>query len=62
MGITGVSTYSNTDLYNNKTQSTEAELTEAIKKFEDLYKLSAKELKEDKDWRDMSGEEWDRVR
>ena len=61
MGITGVSTYSNTDLYNNKTQSTEAELTEAIKKFEDLYKLSAKELKEDKDWRDMSGEEWDKM-
>lgn len=61
MGITGVSTYSNTDLYNNKTQSTEAELTEAVKKFEDLYKLSAKELKEDKDWRDMSGEEWDKM-
>ncbi len=61
MGITGVSTYSNTDLYNNKTQSTEAELTEAINKFEDLYKLSAKELKKDKDWRDMSGEEWDKM-
>ncbi len=24
--------------------------------------LSAKELKDEKDWRDMSGEEWDRVR
>ena len=61
MGITGVSTYSNTDLYNNKAQSTEAELTEAIKNFEELHKLSAKELKDEKDWRDMSGEEWDKM-
>ncbi len=61
MEITGVSAYSNTGVYNNKAQSTETELTEAIKKFEELYKLSAKELKDEKDWRDMSGEEWDKM-
>lgn len=61
MEITGVSTYSNTGVYNNKEKSTETELTEAIKKFEELYKVSAKDLKEEKDWRDMSGEEWDKM-
>ena len=61
MEITGVSAYSNTGVYNNKAKSTETELTEAIKNFEELHKLSAKELKEDKDWRDMSGEEWDKM-
>lgn len=45
MGIAGVSAYSNTGVYNNKAKSTETELTEAIKNFEELHKLSAKELK-----------------
>ena len=61
MEITGVSAYSNNGLYNNKAKSTETELTEAIKNFEELHKLSAKELKDEKDWRDMSGEEWDKM-
>lgn len=61
MEITGVSAYSNTGVYNNKAKSTETELTEAIKNFEELHKLSAKELKDEKDWRDMSGEEWDKM-
>lgn len=61
MEITGVSAYSNTGVYNNKVKSTETELTEAIKNFEELHKLSAKELKDEKDWRDKSGEEWDKM-
>ena len=61
MEITGVSAYSNTGVYNNKAKSTETELTDAIKNFEELHKLSAKELKDEKDWRDMSGEEWDKM-
>lgn len=61
MEITGVSAYSNTGVYNNKAKSTETELTDAIKNFEELHKLSSKELKDEKDWRDMSGEEWDKM-
>ena len=36
-------------------------VSEAIKMFEDAHKLSAQELKEEKDWRDLSAEEWDKM-
>lgn len=32
-----------------------------IEMFEDAHKISAQELKEEKDWRDMSAEEWDKM-
>lgn len=32
-----------------------------IKMLEESHKLSAKELKEDKDWREMSDDEWDKM-
>ena len=33
----------------------------ALRTFEESHKLSAQGLKEEKDWRDMSGEEWDKM-
>ena len=37
------------------------DLSDAIKMFEDAHKISAQELKEEKDWRDMTAEEWDKM-
>lgn len=61
MGVAGVSAYSSVSTYYTNTTSKTADLSDAIKKFEDAHKLSAQELKEEKDWRDMSGEEWDKM-
>ena len=36
-------------------------VSDAIKNFEETHKVSAQELKEGKDWRDMSAEEWDKM-
>ena len=46
--------------YSNSTSKT-VDLSDAIKMFEDANKISAQELKEEKDWRDMSAEEWDKM-
>lgn len=46
--------------YSNSTSKT-VDLSDAIKMFEDAHKISAQELKEEKDWRDMSAEEWDKM-
>lgn len=61
MVVAGVSAYSGVSTYYTNTTSKTADLSDAIKKFEDAHKLSAQELKEEKDWRDMSGEEWDKM-
>ncbi len=34
--------------------------TEAVRNFERAHKVTAAELKEDKDWREMSDKEWDK--
>ena len=61
MDIAGVSAYSGVSSYYGNTASKTADLSDAIKKFEEAHKLSAEELKEEKDWRDMSDEEWDKM-
>ncbi len=61
MGVAGVGAYSSVSTYYTNTASKTADLSDAIKKFEDAHKLSAQELKEEKDWRDMSAEEWDKM-
>ena len=61
MGVAGVSAYSGVITYYTNITSKIADLSDAIKKFEDTHKLSAQELKEEKDWRDMSAEEWDKM-
>lgn len=38
-----------------------ASFSSALRTFEESHKLSAQGLKEVKDWRDMSGEEWDKM-
>ena len=47
--------------YNFCTKKREVDLSEAIKTYEETHKLSAEELKEEKDWRDMTSEEWDKI-
>ncbi len=37
------------------------DLREILRTYEESRKLSAQDLKEKKDWRDMSGEEWDKM-
>ena len=46
--------------YSNSTSKT-VDLSDAIKMFEYAHKISAQELKEEKDWRDMTAEEWDKM-
>ena len=44
------------------TQETIGDLfSEAVQKFHDDNRLSAQELKEEKDWREMTDEEWDKM-
>ena len=61
MGVAGVSAYSGVITYYTNTTSKIADLSDAIKKFEDAHKISSQELKEEKDWRDMTAEEWDKM-
>ena len=61
MDIAGVSAYGGVSSYYSNTASKNTDLSDAIKKFEEAHKLSAEELKEEKDWRDMSDEEWDKM-
>lgn len=61
MGVIDVNAYSSANTYCNGNTPKTMGLSEAIKKFEEAYKLSAQELKEEKDWRDMSAEEWDKL-
>lgn len=61
MGIAGVGAYSGVSTYYSNTASKKESLSDAIKDFEEAHKISAQDLKEEKDWRDMSVEEWDKM-
>ena len=69
MGITGLETYgSQNTSYDfatgNRTDNTKdqsVDIAEFIKKFKEVHEIAAQELKEDKDWRDMSDDEWDKM-
>ena len=46
----------------NKTKVSSRDLfSEAVQKFRDDNQLTAQELKEEKDWREMTDEEWDKM-
>jgi hypothetical protein len=64
MGITGLQTYDSSNAYNNaatgrKSSSDDknATISDFIKKFGEARQITAQELKEDKDWRDMTDSE-----
>ena len=64
MGITGLQTYDSSNAYNNaatgrKSSSDDknATMSDFIKKFGEARQITAQELKEDKDWRDMTDSE-----
>lgn len=64
MGITGLQTYDSSNAYNNaatgrKSSSDDknATISDFIKKFWEARQITAQELKEDKDWRDMTDSE-----
>lgn len=68
MGITGLENYNNSNAYNNfstsrKSSSDEknANISDFIKKFQEARQITAQQLKEDKDWRDMTDSEWDKL-
>lgn len=70
MGITGPGSYDNSkvqyDFTKGRKNSNGAsdkgfDFSEAVKKYEEAHKISAQDLKKDKDWRDMSDDEWDKV-
>lgn len=68
MGITGLQTYDSSNTYNNaatgrKSSSDDknATISDFIKKFQEARQITAQELKEDKDWRDMTDSEWDKL-
>ena len=61
MGIAGVGAYNGASTYYSNTASKKESLSDAIKDFEEAHKISAQDLKEEKDWRDMSVEEWDKM-
>ena len=68
MGITGLQTYDSSNAYNNaatgrKSSSDDknATISDFIKKFGEARQITAHELKEDKDWRDMTDSEWGKL-
>lgn len=69
MAITGLETYGSTDAsYDAVTKSSKnssneehTDVSEFMKKFEEARQITAQELREDKDWRDMTYEEWDKL-
>ena len=61
MGIAGVGAYNGVSTYFSNTASKKESLSDAIKNFEEAHKISAQDLKEEKDWRDMSAEEWEKM-
>ncbi|MFQ8778048.1 MAG: hypothetical protein ACLR78_12240 [Roseburia sp.] len=51
-----------TDNQNRKTESSGTlDFSSAVQNFKETNQLTAEELKEDKDWRDMSSDEWDKT-
>ena len=61
MGIAGVGAYNGVSTYYSNTASKTESLSDVIKDFKEAHKISAQDLKEEKDWRDMSVEEWDKM-
>lgn len=68
MGITGLQAYDSSNAYNNaatgrKSSSDDknATISDFIKKFGEARQITAQELKEDKDWRDMTDSEWGKL-
>ena len=68
MGITGLQTYDSSNAFNNaatgrKSSSDDknATISDFIKKFGEARQITAQELKEDKDWRDMTDSEWGKL-
>ena len=59
--IDSLESWSGFRTYYSNSSSKTADLSDAIKKFEDAHKISSQELKEEKDWRDMTAEEWDKM-
>lgn len=43
----------------NETTGVSISASDLLKLFDELHKITAKELKEDKDWREMSSDEWE---
>lgn len=68
MGITGLQTYDSSNAYNNaatgrkcSSDDKNATISDFIKKFGEARQITAQELKEDKDWRDMTDSEWGKL-
>ena len=61
MNWSGKLAQSQTSWIDPKTNEIIMSPADLIKLLEESHKLTAKELKEEKDWRDMSDEEWDRM-
>ena len=59
--IGAVSNYNPLSTYTSKRAETKNSFSEAIQKMKDDHSLTAKELKEDDDWRNMSEKEWDKL-
>lgn len=58
----GANYYSTNDNQNRKTESGGTfDFSSAVQNFKETNQLTAEELKEDKDWRDMSSDEWDKT-
>lgn len=59
---TGSATQETTSSNNGKPKVSGRDLfREAFQKFQEDHRLTAQELKEEKDWRDMTDEEWDKM-
>ena len=61
MNWSGKLAQSQTNLLDPKTNEIIMSPADLIKMLEESHKLTAQELKEEKDWRDMSDEEWDKM-
>lgn len=61
MNWSGKLAQSQTSLLDPKTNEIIMSPADLIKMLEESHKLTAQELKEEKDWRDMSDEEWDKM-
>ena len=61
MNWSGKLAQSQTSWMDPKTNKVIMSPADLIKMLEESHKLSAKELKEDKDWREMSDDEWDKM-
>lgn len=54
--------YRTNDKQGRKTESCgQGDFSNAVQNFKEANQLTAEELKEDKDWRDMSSDEWDKT-